>query len=396
MGASGIDVSKPLTARELRSISISEMKRFGTCRLQWYWASAPPRGLGLAPIWDEGPNLHFGRLVHEVLQKGYDTDRDFVGIYKTMVEEMRPKATGLFQGTSGKLDKLLIEGVGIMETYQEWSDQADKEIRFLATETRWENIEVPGTRGCGSAIIDAVVLRPDGVWLLDFKTTSFTNNAWTHQDLQATLYTYAGRKLIDPDIRGMIFRFILKKVPTKYSELLLKNGTVTKRQKLDGFTTYDEYYKALAVMTYREMYKGEPLTPEEALVGAREEKDDPTFKESFQNVRRIYYNELNSFNSTEGKQFIWDELQYRTKTQVDNYIKFYVAPRMNDILHPRWVGPTGLDSSFMGCRGCYFKTPCKLRMDGADYKTELAENFALSDHYKLESEDNGDGEGEDE
>ena len=378
--------TRPLTAKESRSISISEMKRF-TCRLKWYWASAPPRGLGLAPRWDEGPNLNFGRLVHKVLQEGYDTDRDFVGIYKAMVaKEQQPQTSGLMQGTSEKLDKMLADGVGILETYQAWSDKVDKGMRFLATETRWTDIEVPGTRGRMSAIIDAVVERPDGLWLLDFKTTSFSVNAWADQDLQATAYTYAARQLISKDIRGMIFRFILKKQPWKYQDLLLKNGTVTQRQGLDGLTTYDEYYKALVVMTYRQMHKGEPLTPEEALESAREERDDPTFKEQLLTARRVYYDQLQCFDRG-GNNFIWDDLQYRTETQVANYVKYYLSPRMNEILGVKWIGPTGLDTSFVSCGKCYFKVPCKLRMDGADYKTELNDNFALSDHYRSETEE---------
>jgi len=373
-----------LSPKELRAISISEMKRFN-CRLKWYWSSAPPRGLGLAPIGGDLPELNFGRLVHKVLQLGYDTDRDFVKIYKSLVEEHRPKSVGLMQGTNEKFNTLLTDGIAILEGYKAWSDQVDKGLRFLATETNWKGIQIPGTRGNASVILDSLVERHDGLWVMDFKTTSFTSNPWTDQDLQATLYTHAARQLISPDVRGVIFRFILKKTPKPFTELILKNGTVTRRQNLPGLTTYEEYYKALAVMTYTELQGGEPLTSEEALEGAREEKDDPEFKKQFLNVRRMYYSEIESFKE-EGNKFFWDDLQYRTPVQVENYLKYYVSPRMNEILNVKWIGPTGLDKAYAGCGKCPFRIPCKLKMDGADYKTILREDYQLSSHYQDESE----------
>lgn len=351
----------------MRSISISEIKRF-KCRLRWYWSSAPPRGLGLIPLRGESEDLSFGRIIHKTLQRGYDADRDFVKAYKEVREE---------HGTLGKFD-----GKAIIAHYQKWSEQADKAYRFLATESEWKGIEVPGTKGTLSAVIDAVVERHDGLWIMDFKTTKYRNNPWTTQDLQATAYVYAARKLISPDIRGLIFRFIRKSAPWGADRLILKSGRVTKRSKLPGITTYAEYYNALAIATIRSMDLDWEGDDESTLL---EYQDDPDFKEKFLSVRRMHFDQLQSFKDV-GNSFVWEVPEHRTEKQIENYLRYFIAPRMNEILNVKWIGPTGLDIAYAACGRCPFKGPCRLVMDGADYRTILREDYEMSPRYREELE----------
>jgi len=324
--------------------------------------------LGLTPLRGESDNLSFGRIIHKALQMGYDTDRNFIRAYNQVKEEY---------GTIGKFD-----GEGIIKHYQKWSEQADKQYRFLATETEWKGIEIPGTKGTLSAVIDAVVERDDGLWLLDFKTTTYRDNPWTTQDLQATAYVYAARKLISPDVRGLIFRFIRKSAPWGPDRLLLKSGKVTTRSKLPGITTHAEYLNALAIATIRSMDLDWVGDDESALL---EFGNDPAFQEKFLAVRRMYFDQLQAFKDVTNS-FVWEVTEHRTEKQIDNYIKYFIAPRMNEILNVKWIGPTGLDMAYAACGRCPFKAPCRLALDGADYRTILREDFEVSERYREEIE----------
>jgi len=377
----------------MRSISHSELKRWLNCRLRWYWSSAPPRGLGLAPKVDQVA-LAFGREVHAVLQQGYDTGRPFDEIYNEMAAAYKPKKGILGED---KFEVQLKQGIAILQGYQAWSQRADKVYRFLATESEGSGVEIPGTKGTLSYIFDAVVERHDGLWIMDFKTTKYRNNPWTTQDLQATIYTYAARKLISPDIRGVIFRFILKKAPYTYEDLILKSGKLTTRKNLAELTTYGQYFRALAVATLKEMvekqgYEFEDLFADEGLTlkgysdALSEVKDEPEFAENFLAARRLYFDTIQDLKGANGA-FFWDVPEYRTETQVAAYMKHVIVPTMNEILNVKWIGPTGLSMAYAACGRCPFKYPCKLAMDGADYRSILAEDFELGDKYRKELED---------
>jgi len=372
----------------MRSISHSELKRFLNCRLMWYWSSAPPRGLGLAPKVDQVA-LAFGREVHAVLQQGYDTGRPFDEIYNEMAAAYKPKKGILGED---KFEVQLKQGIAILQGYQPWSQRADKLYRFLATESEGSGVEVPGTKGTLSYIFDAVVERHDGLWVMDFKTTKYRNNPWTTQDLQATIYTYAARKLISPDIRGVIFRFILKKAPYTYEDLILKSGKLTTRKNLAELTTYGQYFRALAVATLKEMVEkqGYEFEGDMSLKGysdaLSEIKDEPEFAENFLAARRLYFNTIQELKGANGA-FFWDVPEYRTETQVKAYMKHVIVPTMNEILNIKWIGPTGLSMAYAACGKCPFKYPCRLALDGADYKAILHEDFELGDKYRKELED---------
>jgi len=374
----------------MRSISHSELKRFLNCRLRWYWSSAPPRGLGLAPKVSQAA-LAFGREVHAVLQIGYDSGRPFDEIYNERAAAYKPRETTLFKGMQDKYEAQLRQGIAILQGYQLWSERADRVYRFLATESEGSGVEVPGTEGTLSYIFDAIVERHDGLWVMDFKTTKYRNNPWTTQDLQATIYTYAARKLISPDIRGVIFRFILKKAPYTYHDLILKTGKMTTRKKLNELTTYGNYYRALAIATLKEMvekkgyaYEGD-MTLDGYSNALSEIKDEPEFVEHFLAARKMYFTTLQSLKGADGA-FFWDVPEYRTETQVKSYMKHVIVPTMNEIVNVKWVGPTGLSMAYAACGRCPFKYPCRLAMDGADYQSVLAEDFELGDKYRKEIE----------
>jgi len=375
----------------VRPISISEFKRFNNCRLRWYWSSAPPRGLGLAPRVSL-PELSFGRAIHAALQIGYDEQIPFAEAYQRVADENQPPDTLLFREYRKKYYEQVGLGVDVLKHYQTWSEKHDPDYKFLATETKWDSIELPGTEATLSAIIDAVVERNDGLWLLDFKTTTSTTTTWTRQDPQATAYVYAARKLISPDVRGMIFRFLRKKVPGDWKSMILKDGSVTTRKSVAKETTLDTYLRAMGVAVVKDLvekglldYDGEPtLDGYNAALSTLQH--DPEFKMCFTFAKGIYREQLESFNKVPD-QFIWEVTEYRTDKQIENYMRHFIVPTAKEILNVKWIGPTGLSSAYSHCARCPFKEPCRLAMEGADYRTLLKEEFELSPHYQEELED---------
>lgn len=363
-----------------RPISISEFKRFMMCRLCWHWRSAPPRGLGLEPR-VSAPELSLGKLIHEVLQLGYDQRRSFEEIYWELVPQYDPPQSELFREERQKtLDQLDLGGA-MMRGYDSWHVEADEPYRFLATETRG-SVPLPDTDIELSFIMDALVERHDGLWVLDFKTTSRSTTDWTDQDLQATAYVYAARHLYGPDVRGIIFRFLLKKAPRDYKDLILKSGKVTQRSNLSNLTTHAEYLKAIAIsMLMRN--NADIETPQQALEVLPKVKDTALFKKYFQEERKVYWEQLQDLRGGDSTYF-WDKPEFRSEVEVANYMNNVLVPVSKQIRDPQFIGPTGLAMAWAACSRCPFREPCKLAMQGADYQHILDTEFQLSERYQAE------------
>ena len=383
------------------AVHISEIKGYLRCKLAWYWSAPPPRGLGLEPIISR-PALHFGRLIHEALQIGYDTGVPFADAYKRIAQEALAEMSPTSEYLS-EIQKQVSLGMAMLQGYQSWAAEADKEVRFLALETPWQGVRLGRIPLAGR--FDAIVERPDGLWVLDFKTTKFATTDWTAQDLQATAYVYAARQIYERKVRGLIFRFLLKKKPWTFSELLLKDGTPTRRKGLSGLTTLREYSLALAVATMKDLAENDAVFREQARVFSDaplnvyaklllDTKHDQTtwysqFKEEYTQARRLYHQQLQSLKGP--SHFFWEVEEFRTEAQIRMCIKHVLQPAAKRIVSRRrgkWVGPTGLGAAFAVCRTCAFTEPCQLVMAGADYKSTLRSEYQLRDIYRPKKEVN--------
>jgi len=335
--------------------------------------------LGLESI-RENPALQLGRLIHQALQEGYDTGVPFAECFHALCGELPD---------DDKTQKQIALGAAMLRGYQLWSQRTDQEINFIAMETRWE---VKLGSVLLSGIFDSMVKRPDGLWVLDFKTTSFSSTDWIAQDLQATAYVAAARKMYGPEVRGIIFRFLLKKSPKPYQDLILKNGSVTQRANLGRLTTYEEYSLALAVAVLQDIAKDPDAgLPSDAsleeyaalLDGTQHGKSwYPAFTDTYTQARRMYHKQTAELKGE--SYFFWDALEYRTDKQIELYMKHIIRPAVKEMRSRRkgrWVGPTGLGAAFSVCRNCSFREPCKLVMDGADYRAILREDFVLNERY---------------
>ena len=380
----------------MEAVHISEIKKYLRCLLAWYWSAPPPRGHGLEPIVSR-PALHFGRLIHEALQIGYDTSTPFAEAFKALAQEALVKMPETSEHLPELQDQVSL-GMAMLKGYQDWAVVKDENVRFLATETKWRGVRLGRIPLEGR--FDAIIERPDGLWVLDFKTTSFVATDWTQQDLQATAYIYSARQLYGKDVRGIIFRFLLKKKPRTYNELILKDGTPTRRKDLSGLTTLHEYSLALAVATLKDLAENDVVfwaqlgVPEEPslshyaalLDGTQHDKPwHPVFKETYTQARRLYYQQLQSLKGP--SHFFWEVEEFRTDKQIKMCIKHVLHPAAKRIVsrsREKWIGPTGLGAAFALCnpRTCAFVEPCRLAMAGADYKDMLRTEYQLRDIYR--------------
>jgi hypothetical protein len=363
-----------------KDVHISEVRNFLKCRLLWFWTAPPPRGLGLTQRRAEGAQ-YFGTLVHQALQVGYDTGVSFPEAFRKLY---------LAASGSGRDDEELQLGLAMLQGYSGWAKSQDADSQYLAMETEWNNIRIAPRVTLGGTF-DALVKRPDGLWIMDFKTTRYTSNAWTARDLQASAYVYAARKMYGPEVRGIIFRFLLKKKPRTYDELILKNGSITTRKNLKGLTTSGEYHRALAVATLRDMAEevglvgSDPLERFNALLDGTQDQQEwySTFKERYVRAQQVYYPQLQELKGP--SRFYWDVEEYRSDEQLQRIMKHVIVPAAKEMTSKRkkkWVGPTGLGAAFALCGNCKFKDPCRLALDGANYQDILQEEFELRDVYR--------------
>lgn len=350
------------------AIHVTAVKAFLKCRLAWYFSSEKPWGLYLEPITHKEA-LAYGTVIHKCMQVYYDLGTPLLETYEKVILDY-----DLFADTI-ELGRKMLAG------YTKWAVVHDKGLKTIATETNWH---VKVNRYWLEGTYDRLVEKDDGLWVMDFKTTASQATSWTATDLQATAYVTAARAIYGDDVRGIIFRFLRKKAPHDYHQLILKKGNVTTRKDIENNTTLENYLEALAVAVASDIA---PF-PEEAenrgedrldyyarilLEPGREENEWwPLFMEMFTNARRMHWDTLQKMQGT--SPFFWDVPEYRTAQQIRMAARLVFLPAMRDMCSRskrKWLGPTGLGTSIWSCSKCSFKTPCGLVMDGADYKTVL-------------------------
>lgn len=391
---------KRINPRSKKSISISEIKSFLACRLRWSLSAAPPRGRGLRSS-VKSPALFLGSIIHEALQIWYDfPEKELTEIYWELVEKQTLNDSVLFQESTDKIIEQRELGAAMLQIYQDYQPIIDKDTYIIATETSWSGVKVPGTQATLSGIFDAVIKRPDGLWILDFKTTKSTYTDWTHQDLQATAYVYAARQLYGPEVKGIIFRFLLKKKPYDYHKLILKNGSVTKRKNLSSLTTYRQYLTSLAISNLKSLVNSDlfdlaaipsldlptEITLSDYAELISEVKDYPVVKQAFKELKQQYFTQLQELKGA-WRNWIWDVYEQRSDIQIQNYLNTVIVPTMNQCISKKViVGPTGLSTAWATCGRCQFKSVCRLAMDGGNYEEYLADDFVVSERYLSKKE----------
>jgi len=300
------------------------------------------------------PSVAYTRLA---LQEQDSLEQEFAGLWAKQLGELK---------AGGEL------GLGMMKGYESWAKK-DK-FRVLSTEMIWEvpvheNLSLAGR-------FDMLIERDGQLWLMDFKTTKSAGPSscrWTGQDLQASMYVWAARQIYGPEVQGIIFRFIRKKLPDTWEKLILKSGKLTTRKNLVSSTTLQEYDKALAILAF--WADGKNL-PYEALARVLEEGGDPPAAQFIQ-LKKDHWTIRQALKEATNPYF-WDIVEHRTQAQLHNYFNHIVLPacaEMNAPSNERWIGPTGLGAAFFLCPSCSFKAPCEVAMAGGNYQDLLREDY---------------------
>ncbi len=365
-----------------KAVHATEMKQYLKCRLAWYWSAPPPRGLGLEPN-RPAPALHLGSLVHSALQLHYDQGENAAAALTHLALEDKARREKLGDLWPEQIEMMMENaalGAGMLRGYEQWA----KPMKVVATETQWNLPLVGRTRMAGT--FDLVTELDDGLWVLDFKTSSRTQTDWTVQDLQATIYVWAARQLYGPDVRGIVFRFLRKKLPLTYDDLVLKSGKLTKKKSLPNTTTFDEYNRALEVVALEEI---SALTTDEAkaaVYGGSHValRTCEEFQDAHIALRKEHWDLLQTLRATPNP-FFWDVKEYRTETQVRRHFQYVVIPAAKEMVSRRkgrWIGPTGVGSTYNNCGWCSFKEPCQAWGDGADFQSLLREDYRKQERYE--------------
>lgn len=271
-------------------ISNSDVRLFKRCRRKWDYLSPLRKGLNLKKVTGR---LWFGSGIHVALSAYYShfnkgehslevLHSEFVSWYKK--ETAKLEELGILGDQEAELTELKNLGYQMLDGYSHWAPKEDAKdfVKVLYNE---ERIEVPllspsGRRTCGRYTFktDLVVEDKDKfLWLVDHKTIATGNLPSLEMDEQSVSYLYGAQKKFGIKLEGVIFNFLIKKVPSVPQ--VLKDGRLSKKSIT---TTYDVYLNAIKnhhdFETKDEKEKVEILLPYKDVLEDLQNQENPFFK----------------------------------------------------------------------------------------------------------------------
>lgn len=374
-------------------IHTTEMRTYMSCRLKWYFTAPRPRGQYLTPKVKKA-ELRLGGMAHDVIRAWYDSGRD-LDVEETVDRMVQkyidtqavtwPELESKFRD-EGALLKKMISG------YTKWAEKVDDGCNVIATETPWMVRYTPFLTMAGR--FDGLIERPDGLWVLEFKTTSSQpgNTGWAGRALQNVSYATAAHKLYGDEVRGVLYRFLRKKTPWTYEDLVLKSGGLTTRSNIADLTTLEEYHRALMIGAYIDVYSmpGYEVTPNRARAGIREiyqEHDgnlaaDEALWAQYKMWMAAHRDALTRLQEHGRNNFFWEQAEYSTHDQRERYTNAVILPMLKEMTSKPFPTPTGLGASWALCGRCSFRTPCDLLLTGGDWRGELERNYVTRSDYE--------------
>jgi PD-(D/E)XK nuclease superfamily len=215
---------------EPAEIHISDVRTFKGCRQKWNYASPLQRGLRAkrpaAPLW-------VGSAVHAALDRWYNlptksraviTPADQLADW-VLSEVMRLKkllSPEDWAGIKPQMTENVSLAEGMLQTYHPWALRND-DFEVVACEQKFRLPLTEEADLCGK--FDSVVKCKDGLWVHEFKTTaSWWPEDYLFLDEQLNAYLAAANAMFE-NVRGVIFTFMLKKLPTRPK--VLKSGKIS-------------------------------------------------------------------------------------------------------------------------------------------------------------------------
>lgn len=344
------------------NIHTSDIRAYWKCRRAWDYSS--PLRKNLEPDRVYAPFM-LGRAVHYGLEwyyKGIPVAKSLDAFFAKEKEKL--EKVGMLDEERPVFDEQVVMARELLDHYVEWTTHAksnwsDDKFDFLKYEHQWNLPLITPTGRVSSQItlggrFDGLVRRRDDgtLWLWETKTSrsisELADTLWN--DIQATIYAWAASTIYNEPVVGVVYNIIRKKVPT-YPRVL-KDGTLSKAANND--TTPAAYVQAI-----KEQH-GEIATEQWILDN---------------------YGEFLYTLGREGNPFFARVPILRTQEQLRlamNHI-YLVCVEMARPATPAFPMP-----SWMACRFCSFRDPCKAVSEGNEplEKTILGEEFRIKLPYE--------------
>lgn len=234
-------------------ISNSDIRMFKRCRRRWNYLSKIRRGLKLKRI---DSKLSLGIGIHVALSAYYSHYNKGENSLEVLLssfaewyekEKARLEELGVFEEQEDEMVDLYNLGKEMLTGYAVWAAKYDPKdfVKILHNE---ERLEVPilspeGKRTCGrySFKTDLVIEDKDKfMWLIDHKTATSSDTSYLTLDEQSVSYLYGAQRKFGIKLEGIIFNFLIKKVPSVPATL--KNGNLSTKKIT---TTYNAYLDAI-------------------------------------------------------------------------------------------------------------------------------------------------------
>jgi len=347
-------------------VRTTERRTFKRCRRKWQYSYVE----GLEPIRRSSP-LWVGTAVHNGLEAYYlqhppDPARAMEAINRFFFMERQRLGYNQMDGADRDAFNEDAElALGMLNHYLKWAPKYDD---FEVVETEFY-AEVPLAKGI------RLTLRADGLlidksndaWLFEHKTTAQIDQeaAWLELDDQASTYTWMFGQLAEgkgwvlrdgklvpiaqvgppPQIRGMLYNFLLKQVP--HEPIVNKDGTLSVASK--NLTCTAEDYEAA--------FKGSPG------------QGDAKYEDFIQKLR--------------AKKWFHRLKVYRSSAEMDRFMPA-VEAEISEMEEARARPILAYRNPTKDCQwDCAFMVMCKGELEGLDMEAEREEKFIVEKQLEL-------------
>lgn len=337
-----------------KSIHISDVRSFRSCRRKWEWSSSLKGNL--EPLIPYAP-FFTGRAIHSCLEFYYRDNIPFdqtLSMYLKSEADTMQKVGEMWNHEKTSFNEQLDLIDALLQHYSLWVAQdhslfSDENLEFISLETPFEipmptgKKSVSKTMTLGGRFDGVVRHKPTGkYWIWETKTTRGIQELTRSlsNDEQSGLYIYAASKALKVPIVGVIYNMMKKKAPAVPK--ILQNGSLSKAKNVD---TTSFAYKA----EIRSMF--------------------PSWSE--ETIHEQYGDVISSLKESD-QDFFMRFPVYRSQHEIDQLLIgiYETAKEMTNPKLALYPSP-----SWLNCNFCIFKSPCITKNAGGAYQVLLNEEY---------------------
>lgn len=363
-----------------KAVHITDLQDYVRCPRMWNWSS-PLRG-GLQPAIPPPP-LFLGQGVHIAMYAGYKGSIGSTMTFDTWAagdtfhkwSTTRLKQAVEYSGPLWKSEEaagLQALGLGMIGHYSLWAPQFDPKLELVAAEQSF-SLPLGGISGFPPNVvydgrIDGLVKASNGdLYVLEFKTARNLGDrdlSGVFRGMQPTAYLWAARQLYGNEVKGVLYRMLLKRIPS--DPIKLKNGGISRDKKQ---RTTKEWVQHKLLLWAEDIADENEKVHVETLYAGMLEMATPTLS--------MLDSKIVTDERTWSNGFFMQKLITKTDTQIKNAMHVI-----------RTVGYTMMSSPWTfpipgyHCSWCKFKLPCDLLDLDLDYKAVLDAEYAERDYWE--------------